>query len=402
MRLYTYIGEFPDFLPDEHGVLRKKIVLKVSDYRSALIQGKFLAKRGVWVSEYRIESGLNCGGHAFATTGYLMGPILEELRTKREELVGATYKVLAGALKEQGRHVPPTPPEVRVTVQGGIGTATENELLLMYYKVDGTGWGTPFLLVPEATRIDDAHIDKLLDARKDGSVYLSNSSPFGMPFWNLRTSASEDLRRSRIAEGTPGSPCPRGYLKLNTEYSTFPICTASRSYLRKRLEDLVSQGLPSEQFAALKDDALAKSCICHDLAGGATLKLGIDPEAAPAICTGPNIVNFSRIATLEEMVSHIYGRINLMTNPQRPHMFITELMLYVDYFRDEFQRCSLSLSSRTPKYFEEFRQNLLTGIEHYHGVADRLIDEHKVRFLDDLKRLRQEIESLPLLQATGA
>ena len=66
-RLYSYIEQFKDFYPDENSFIKKKIVLKVSDYRSALIQGKFLAKKGLWVSEYRIESGLNCGGHAFAT-----------------------------------------------------------------------------------------------------------------------------------------------------------------------------------------------------------------------------------------------------------------------------------------------------------------------------------------------
>jgi len=69
--LYSYIANFEDFYPDENGFLKKRIILKVSDYRSALTQGKFLAKKGLWVSEYRIESGLNCGGHAFATHGYL-------------------------------------------------------------------------------------------------------------------------------------------------------------------------------------------------------------------------------------------------------------------------------------------------------------------------------------------
>ena len=79
-RLYAYIGQFDDFYPNEFGEIKKKIILKVSDYRSALIQGKFLAKKGLWVSEYRIESGLNCGGHAFATDGYLLGPVLAEFK----------------------------------------------------------------------------------------------------------------------------------------------------------------------------------------------------------------------------------------------------------------------------------------------------------------------------------
>ena len=42
-----------------NGNLEKKVILKISDYRSALIQGKFLAKKGIWISEYRVESGLN-------------------------------------------------------------------------------------------------------------------------------------------------------------------------------------------------------------------------------------------------------------------------------------------------------------------------------------------------------
>jgi len=41
-RLYGYIEQFEDFYPDENEEIKKKIVLKVSDYRSAFIQGKFL------------------------------------------------------------------------------------------------------------------------------------------------------------------------------------------------------------------------------------------------------------------------------------------------------------------------------------------------------------------------
>ena len=73
--------------------MRKKIVLKVSDFRSSLIQGKFLARKGLWVSEYRIESGLNCGGHAFASEGFLIGPILEEFDRKKAELVEQLHEL---------------------------------------------------------------------------------------------------------------------------------------------------------------------------------------------------------------------------------------------------------------------------------------------------------------------
>ena len=39
--LYSYISEFKDFYRDKNGEIKKKIILKVSDFRSALIQGKF-------------------------------------------------------------------------------------------------------------------------------------------------------------------------------------------------------------------------------------------------------------------------------------------------------------------------------------------------------------------------
>ena len=119
----------------------------MSDYRSAMIQGNFLAKKGLWVSEYRIESGLNCGGHAFATDGLLLGPIMEEFKQKKEELIQASHSLMVKALEQKGKHIPNTPLDLQITVQGGVGTAEEHEFLLNQYQVDSVGWGSPFLSV---------------------------------------------------------------------------------------------------------------------------------------------------------------------------------------------------------------------------------------------------------------
>lgn len=390
-RLYSYTAEFADFLPDEQGTLQKTIVLKVSDYHSAAVQGKYLAKRGLWVSEYRIESGLNCGGHAFPTKGLLLGPILEEFQAKKQELVESLHAAYVKALAQRGRPAPTEPLPVRITVQGGIGTAEEDRLLCEHYGADGTGWGTPFLLVPEVTNVDDEHLDKLC-AATDEDVYLSDSSPFGLPFWNLRDSASEEARRRRIAERRPGSPCSKGYVRLfNTEFTPLPICTASREYQELKLRQLASADLPEEQRQALRESVLAKSCICHDLAGSATLKHGIDPAATPAVCCGPNIVNFSRTATLEEMVGHIYGRGSLVTNPERPHMFLCELALYIAYLGDELARQRLGLSAGTAESWREYKDNLLGGIEHYRRLAEQFAAQMRTRFLDELERLHQRL-----------
>lgn len=400
-RLYAYAAEFPDFLPDEDGTLRKGIILKVSDYRSAEIQGKFFARKGLWVSEYRIESGLNCGGHAFATKGHLLGPILHEFKEKRRELMSGHFAIFAEALKAKGIAFGDTPPPTRVTVQGGIGDADEDQFLIETYEVDSTGWATPFLLVPEVVNVDDDHLKRLM-AATDDDVYLSDSSPLGIPFWNLRTSASEDKRVRLVEEGVSGSECPNEFLVSNTEFSRFPICLASRAYQKRKLKQLEEEDGEPELQHHREEYVLIKSCLCRDLSGGVLLKHGIDTTSTPAICCGPNIANFSKLATLEEMVGHIYGRLSLLTNPNRPHMFIRELGLYIEYLHREIEKCSQKLSHNTPKYLAEFKEGLLSGIEYYYRLSERIAQEKRSRFIEQLEDFKLQLETLQFEPALAA
>jgi hypothetical protein len=392
-RLYAYLTTFEDFFPDSHGELRKRITLKVSDYRSAMIQGKYLAKRGLWVSEYRIESGLNCGGHAFPTDGHLLGPIMEEFAQKRAEMAEQLHAAYNKALVSGDRAPVSVPHEMLVTVQGGIGNSEEQLLMFERYGIDSVGWATPFLLAPEVTNVDEAHLAKLISATED-DVRLSNHSPLGAPFWSLESSASEENRLARIERDRPGSPCPKGFLVSNTEFTDVPICSASRNFQRRKMKQLDEADSSCGQMAEVRQKALRKSCLCLDLTGGATLKHGINPKATPAVCCGPNIVNFSKIATLEEMVDHIYGRLCLITNSDRPHVFIKELSLYVDYFREEFQVASDEFTERTAKRFLDFKRNLNTGIEHYRELGERFNQEQKERFQTALDSLFEEIDSI--------
>ena len=393
--LYSYISQFSDFFPDKSGSLKKKVVLKVSDFRSAEVQGRFLAKHGIWVSEYRIESGLNCGGHTFPTTGVLIGPILEQFKNERHSLMEEVFAIYQKALAADGRTEIAEHPAVKFTLQGGIGSHAESKFLLEYYEMDSTGWGTPFLLVPEVTNMDKVHIDKLLKANEQ-DVYLSNSSPLGVPFWNLHDSGSEIARRQRIKDGRPGSSCPKGILVSNTEFTEKPICLASRQYQKNKLESLNQGDYTAEQLSALKDNVLLKSCLCCDLAGTIKVKNDIEPEATPAICSGPNIKYFSRIATLEEMVNHIYGRGEKLTSSDRPHMFIEEARLYIEYICDEIEKYLLKLSTRKQKYFSEFKENLQNGIDYYRHLTEVVVKEEWDSFRDDLKSLYSAIENLNL------
>ena len=397
--LYSSIAQFDVFFPDENGFLKKKVILKVSDYRSAIIQGKFLAKKGIWVSEYRIESGLNCGGHAFATKGELMGPILEEFKQKRAELIEGLYSTYIKALLACNRITVDEPCPVRITVQGGIGTAGEAEFLQQYYDVDGTGWGTPFMLVPEVANIDEEHLKKLADATEQ-DIGLTYGSPLGILYWNLLNSSSEKARISRIMNGKPGTSCPEKHSITNTEFTKIPICTASRAYQKRKLKHLPSEGLSDTQLVVVKEEILAKACICHDLGGSVKIVNDIEPDAAPSICCGPGIADFSKVSSLEEMVGHIYGRLSLLTNSKRPHMFIRELKIYIDHFRKEMERYSLKLSTRTPKYYLEFKENLLKGIEHYRRTANEFTKEIHTKFLSELKILHDELEGIFLAELT--
>src|SRR5690554_5167206 len=186
-RLYNYIPEFKDFYRDKAGEIKKKIILKVSDFRSALIQGKYLAKKGLEVFEYRIESGLNCGGHTFASDGYLLPALLKEFKEKKEVL-SSSVQPLVKKYYEEERGGFPSEWEIaapRLTVQGGIGTSGEARRLLEDFEMDATGWGSPFLMVPEATAVD-RKTRELLEQAKEKDLYLSGVSPLGVPFNNIR------------------------------------------------------------------------------------------------------------------------------------------------------------------------------------------------------------------------
>ncbi|MFD0797274.1 hypothetical protein ACFQZJ_07370 [Maribacter chungangensis] len=366
-RLYAYMEQFNDFYPDANGKLKKKIVLKVSDYRSALIQGKFLAKKGLWVSEYRIESGLNCGGHAFATDGYLMGPILQQFKENREELVQSVFEVLAGALKNKDRHVPKRPLPLLLSAQGGVGTSEEHDFLMEKYSVDSVGWGSAFLLVPEATTVDKATLDQLVKAEED-DLYLSNTSPLGIPFHSLKGNTKDKEKAKRIADGKPGSPCPKKFVALNKDIKEKGLCTASRQYQAAKLKQLEAQGLSKSEFEYQYNKITEKSCTCVGLGTAALLAYNLDTKVegdGVSICPGPNMAYFSKITSLKDMIDHVYGRANVISRINRPNMFIKELQIYLEYYKEQIDEFNRDRTEKRRKQLITFASNLLEGISYY-------------------------------------
>ena len=398
-RLYGYIGKFDDFYPDKDGYIKKKIVLKVSDYRSAIIQGKFLAKKGLWVSEYRIESGLNCGGHAFATDGLLMGPILSEFRDCRKDLIDQTYEVLEKALNDTQRVVPNDTLNIKITAQGGVGTAKEQSFLLDHYNLDSVGWGTPFLLVPEVTTVDNETREKLLKAKED-DLYLSNVSPLGVPFNNLRNNSKDIEKVQKINEGKPGSSCPRKFLALSNEYGTQGICTASRKFQKIKIKE------SNNNDSIVLDKVFEKTCLCMGLAASAVVNNNIQVKESQfvSICPGPNLAYFSKYMSLKEMSNQIYGMSKSITRIDRPHMFLKELDLYVNYFTDKLDEAAKNFNKKQERYCTKFLNNLNEGIDYYSFLFENI----KVKFIqnkdvilvdldnhrDVLKKMAAELDSL--------
>lgn len=401
-RLYSYFETFPDFFPNENSELKKKIILKVSDFRSAMIQGNFLAKKGLWVSEYRIESGLNCGGHAFATDGYLLGPILEEFKQKKENLIASAHELLCKALQQKNLPVPETPLELKITVQGGVGTAEEHEFLLDFYKTDSVGWGSPFLLVPEATSSDN-DTRELLAKAKEEDLYLSHISPLGIPFNTVKGTTNELLREKRIHENKAGSSCPKKYLALSKQYDEKGICTASRKYQDIKLEELETEkeNLSEREYAKKQNAITEKSCLCIGLANASLLEnnIKIKGEAqGVVVCPGPNIAYFNRQYSLPEMVQHIYGYKSVLNNVRRPNMFVKELSLYLNYFKKEVQEAFESENVAQQKKLNNFKENLLSGIEYYRTLfaSGNYFQKEKEAIQHELNQYKTELETLEI------
>ena len=274
LAVFEEIAKCKDFYRTRDKAPSKKIILKVSDYRSALIQGRYLAKKGLEVYEYRIESGVNCGGHAFFESKKLLLDVVCEFVKKRKELFETTRGMIAkfaqsaekanvsaeGSAATSAANagnaknapmleiVPPNAP-ARITAQGGLCSPEDIEKI-MSLGIDGVGVGTPFLLVPQATSMDK-ETRRMLAKAKPEDVYISHASPLEIPFVNLRTSTAAELCQEKIREYfapeneksnapelKPGFPCRQHYLCRQVPGFDHPVCMASREYVMHRLAEI--------------------------------------------------------------------------------------------------------------------------------------------------------------------
>jgi len=331
--------------------------------------------------------------YAFLLGSRPIGLVLKEFRDNLGDLSAELHGLCIKGLKRYERPVPDSPLSQRLTVQGGVGTASEMKMLQEAYRAEAVGWATPFLLVPDVVNVDPFSVKRLEEAGEE-DVSLSGASPMGVPFWNLLTSRSEDNRKEAIASGKPGSSCPKGFLALNSELTDYPICAASVPFQKMKIDALGESSNTPTALTPITD----KACLCRDLAATAELAAGGETEdVTPLICTGPNIVYFSRRARLDELVDHIYGRLNLLKNSDRPHVFIRELDLYLCFLTGTLSQASKNYLENAMDGGQELMTGLMEGAQHYATYTSTFLRESRAEFLEQLKVLKVRIEeALPV------
>lgn len=390
-RLYSYLENFDCFFPDRTFTLQKTIILKVSDYRSALTQSKLLASKGIWVSEFRIESPLNCSGHAFPCNGKTIGIILEEFKQKRETLSDTLFSIYQRALWEKKGISISVPFSIKFTYQGGVGTEQEHQFILNYYGFDSVGWGAAFLFVPEVINISPGTLSKLI-AAEEKDFYLSSASPLGVPYNTLKNNIDESTGYQRYLSGNYGHKCVLGYLANDTEFTPVPICRATREYMDHKIESIKQKNLPQKKFQEEVAKIVTTYCICADLskspASAYYVQKEDDGKEVYSVCAGKTAAYFHHSYTLEEMTDLIYGR-SEETFPERPSLFLTELRLNIEYLENREEEEKKQITA----------ENILSGIDYYLDHLENFrtalpLNLTENEFQKELEMMKQKITKL--------
>jgi hypothetical protein len=318
---------------------------------------------------------------------------LEEFKANRQSLKEELFGLYKTALLELNHHIPAIAPQQKFTAQGGVGTAEEHAYLLENYELDSVGWGSPFLLVPEATTVDEKTMQRLCEAT-ESDLYLSYNSPLGVRFNNLRNLSMDDAKEQRIMLNRAGSPCPKRYSVLDKTFTEDPICTASRQYQHLKLAEIKSGDLSGQALIDTTAKTLTKECLCVGLTNAALIAYDIPQKhykEAVSICPGPNMAYFSKVLSLQQMVEHIYGGDSVIERTDRPHVFIKELSLYLSYFEEALAEAKEPYTKQQQNYFSGFAENLHKGIAYYKARFEpKAFDKEK----KDLRKLEVRLSSI--------
>jgi len=251
--------------------------------------------------------------------------------------------------------------------------------------------------------VDNNTLELLCEAKED-DLFISDISPLGVPFNNLKGNTKDIEKEVYILNETPGNPCPKKIAALSTEFGEPPLCTASRKYQRLKIEELKSRKLKDDEYQKEFEKITDKSCICVGLGTAALLVNNLDTKVEKtgvSVCPGPNMAYFSKVMTLKEMVDHIYGKTNVIKRKDRPHMFIKELMIYIDYLKNKLEETARPFTEKQSEYFTTFQENLEKGIQYYKELfADVNVNlrDKRASLIAELEQCERQLKEIRIGQ----
>ena len=178
------------------------------------------------------------------------------------------------------------------------------------------------------------------------------------------------------------------------------MCTASREYQHLKIKELDAAQLSAEEYNKRYENIVVKSCTCVGLGTSALLINNIETRiegTGVSACPGPNLAYFSKRTNLEELMNHIYGRINLISRTDRPNLFIKELQIYIDFLSNKLIDARTDFNAKQEKYFTSFIENLNSGIIYYRELFTTFsnkMGDAKEQLLNELSICKSNLERL--------
>lgn len=106
---------------------------------------------------------------------------------------------------------------------------------------------------------------------------------------------------------------------------------------------------------------------------------------------------FSKIMSLKEITSHIYGESDEVVRTDRPNMFIKELNIYIDFLKDKLEETKHSINDKQKKYLSVFVKNLKEGVSYYENIFGGIkiaFENSKSQILNDLDNSKTTLNQI--------
>jgi hypothetical protein len=118
-----------------------------------------------------------------------------------------------------------------------------------------------------------------------------------------------------------------------------------------------------------------------------------------SVCPGPNMAYYDKIMSLRDITDHIYGRKNLISRTDRPHIFVKELSLYSAHLQEKVEDLKVTLDKKQLRYISKFKNNLEEGIRYYNELflaKKTSFVAHKEAILEALQKEQNKLNLISI------